>query len=129
MRKSVLLLEDDEDIRTAISDGLRHMEYLVITAEDGQRALEMLTRSRDEYHIDLIITDLLMPRVGGISFLEELGRRGYGVPILVITGYLDPEAREALTMLGHYMVLEKPFTLQVLFNKVEEILDIGNPGS
>lgn len=121
-RKKILLLEDDNSAREVISDALRLQDYLVFTAEDGLRALEMLQRSSDDQPIDMVITDLVMPRVGGIEFLQELKNKKISVPVLVITGRLDSDLKEKLDNLGHRIILQKPFKIDLLTEAVESLL-------
>ncbi len=121
-RKKILLLEDDNSAREVISDALRLQDYLVFTAEDGLRALEMLQRSSDDQPIDMVITDLVMPRVGGIEFLQELKNKEISVPVLVITGQLDSDLKDKLDNLGHRIILQKPFKIDLLTEAVESLL-------
>jgi CheY-like chemotaxis protein len=122
MGKRILLLEDDAPFRLAITTELRAEGYIVFTAEDGQRALEMIRHVDGDVPVDMIITDLVMPRVTGVEFLEKLRTLGKEIPVVVITGSLNQEVEEILNGLGHSEILEKPFTIEDLLASMERQL-------
>lgn len=115
----ILLVEDDERVRQVCMQALQAAGYQVICALDGQDALEMLDTLAAP--VDLLITDMVMPRVGGAELLSALRARGIGWPALVMTGYpLDQSAE--WQSLGISRWIMKPFALPAFLEKVREIL-------
>ena len=113
-RGTILIAEDQRQIRELTSGVLRDHGYTVLEAADGLEAFEMLTRHAGT--VDLLLTDWWMPRMDG----GELCRRLSGVHpetrVLVMSGTLDGESR------GDIAFLPKPFTLPGLIRMVDELL-------
>jgi two-component system cell cycle sensor histidine kinase/response regulator CckA len=82
---SILLVEDDSSIRDLAHAVLKREDYRVLDAEDGLAALEIARREAEP--VDLVLTDLLMPRMGGIELVAELRTLWGGVPVLYTSGY------------------------------------------
>src|SRR5215475_315388 len=85
MGATVLLVEDDRQNRELIGRVLRRDGYEVLEASDGAIALEILRT----FGCDLVITDLVMPKLNGIKFVEQLHALQARLPIILITGYLS----------------------------------------
>jgi two-component system alkaline phosphatase synthesis response regulator PhoP len=87
MRKSILVIEDEVDMREAITTALENAEYHVITAENGQEGLEKAL----EHEPDLILLDLLMPVMGGQEVLKRLHEHPYGetAKVIILTAMDD----------------------------------------
>ena len=119
--ETILVVEDDADLRTYITDVLRDLNYRVLSAANAQTALTMLIQ--DEPKIHLLLTDVVMPGING----RELGRRAAqmrpGLKILYMTGY----SRNAVVHQGRLDegvdLLEKPVSQAKLALKVREMLD------
>ena len=120
--ETLLVVEDEAPIRRSIERGLKEYGYTVVAAQDGQEALERYREQAAD--IDLVITDLIMPRMGGRALADQLRRMGSAVPILFASGYA-PEAVDA-TVGEHF--LPKPWTLNDLLTEVRLMLD-GSNGS
>ena len=118
----ILLVEDDERVRQVCMQALQSAGYQVICASDGCDALEMLETM--EAPVDLLITDMVMPRMGGAELLSALHARGIGWPALVMTGYPLDQSADANSSnsfgISHWIM--KPFALSALLEKVREIL-------
>ena len=122
-RKTILLVDDDSSFRFAMATELRAEGYLVASAEDGERAIRMVVDSgRGCLGIDLVITDLVMPRKDGMRFCHEVRQIDADMPVLVISGNLSPEIQRELAALECKDSLEKPFTPANLLKKVEMLL-------
>lgn len=122
-RKTILLVDDDSSFRFAMATELRAEGYLVASAEDGERAIRMIKGNGDPViSIDLVITDLVMPRKDGLRFCSELRQLDVELPVLVITGFLSPDVEKELTEFGCVHILEKPFSPKELLRKVEMLL-------
>ena len=123
--ETILLVEDEERIRTLISEILRRKGYTVFEAADGEKALPLAKRLGT---FDLLITDLVMPVMGGWELARELRktRDAETLRVLYISGYPDTIYPELLKG-GSKGVsfLAKPFTPDALLRKVREILSSG----
>lgn len=117
-RTTCLVVDDDRNVREILREALETKNIHATCAADGTEALEML--ERQSYH--LIITDIRMPRMDGISLVRTLRARNDTTPVIVITGSNDPEdAREALQA-GASACVFKPFQLKQLFEAVATAL-------
>jgi len=130
---TVLVVDDEPDVVTYLSSVLEDAGIKVITAHDGEQALETLR----EHPVDLISLDLLMPRKSGIRVLVELRKkRAWSrIPVIVVTGHAhDPDVRRDMaevmadtTMQGPSMYLEKPVTPDSYLHHICEILHVQPP--
>jgi excisionase family DNA binding protein len=106
-RPKILVVDDEESVRNLVAKALIDAKYQVDTAVDGSSALERLRTT--EY--DLLITDLKMPGMDGLSVIREARRQLADLPIVIITGYsTEASAIEAIN-LGVSGYLTKPFRL------------------
>jgi DNA-binding NtrC family response regulator len=124
MPKRILFVDDQANFRFAAELALRKKGYKVRIAEDGEEALEVIREvmgTTEEF--DLIITDIVMPKVDGIELLDKLRKDDIRVPALVITGFLDSDYRDALQTRGYSEAMEKPFTPDELTSRVSRMLD------
>jgi DNA-binding NtrC family response regulator len=123
MKTAILLVDDDANFRFSMATELRAGGYLVQGAENGERAIRMLQgNSSSKAGINLVITDLVMPRKDGLKFCQEMKSMGKDLKVLVISGYMDLEIRRELENLGYNEFLEKPFSSIDLMEKVETLL-------
>ena len=122
-REAILLIDDDVYFRFAIATELRAAGYLVVCAENGERGIRMIEDSeRPITSINMVITDLVMPRKNGLHFCNELRTIDDEMPVLVITGFLSPEVEKKFRKIGCIDFLEKPFSPEELVRKVKELL-------
>jgi excisionase family DNA binding protein len=106
-RPRVLIVDDEQAVRDLVSKTLSMADYEVETADDGPSAVERL-RTTD---YDLLITDLKMPGMDGLSVIREARRKSHELPIIIITGFsTEASAIEAIN-LGVSGYLTKPFRL------------------
>ncbi len=122
--ETILLVEDEGGIRRATKRALEGQGYSVLLAADGEEALEVFRQH--EPAIDLIVSDLVMPRLGGRQFYEALKERGKDPQILFTSGYSAQDVRAGSGFLRDVPFLHKPWTLTDLFLRVREVLD-GKP--
>ncbi|HEV2694963.1 MAG TPA: ATP-binding protein [Verrucomicrobiae bacterium] len=114
---ATVLVVDDESILLTMSETiLTEFGYKVLTANNGQKALQVLAQPGNR--VDLIITDLVMPGMGGRELIEKVRQQGLNVPILCTSGYVLPEDKQAAS--GY---LQKPFTSTDLLRKVKAALE------
>jgi two-component system chemotaxis response regulator CheY len=121
--KRVLIVDDSPTVRKLLGYALRRKSYITEEAEDGLDAMEKLSNSE----IDLVIVDLNMPNMDGISFVKNL-RNGYyklDVPVIMLTTTSDSELKEEAYGAGIDMFLTKPIKPEVLLDKIETLLGGG----
>jgi len=114
--KSILVVDDNEDIRTLLADHLNEDGYNVVQAKDGNEALLKLKNQS----FSLIITDLNMPRLDGIKLTNEVIAMGE-TPVLLITGELE-NFETRLKALKNIMLLPKPFRPEIVSMLVNKII-------
>ncbi len=117
---SVLLVEDDRDIRESIQDALESFEYEVVAAHDGIEALERL---RGGHALPrLILLDMMMPRMNGAQFRAELLKHEAwaAIPVVVLTA--DSSARRNVEALRVAAFLQKPVSLEDLLDIVAHLM-------
>jgi CheY-like chemotaxis protein len=123
--KTVLVVDDDRLTRTLVSHALTATRICsVVAAEDGEEAMEVLRTMP----VDLVVTDLQMPRMGGFQLLAHLTTQYPAVPAIVISGFLDDSKRAQAGELGALNVLSKPIKPEELQEWVKALLQVP-PGA
>ncbi|WP_054459142.1 ATP-binding protein [Phaeobacter sp. 11ANDIMAR09] len=116
----ILLVEDDEDVRTVLSQRLSASGFLVTQACDGAAALEKI-KAPDDF--DLVVTDLTMPgALQGVELVQRLREKTGARPTVVLTGY-GPDALGSLAELPNCLLLSKPVSGPRLISKIRSLLD------
>ncbi len=126
--ETLLLVEDEARVRDAIKQVLESVGYHVLTAKHGSEALARCQAPRwsrsNTRPVDVVITDLVMPKMGGKALLAELRRSDPELPVLAITGYaVEGDNRQALLDAGFADVIAKPLDVQGLVRRIRQILD------
>lgn len=122
-QETILVVEDDDAVRSITTRILRAQGYRILEAVDGQQALEVLEAHWES--VDLLLTDAVMPRMGGRA-LAARARELYGdFPILFASGYSDEFVVQNQLFERGMALVQKPFTRDVLARKVREALDQG----
>ncbi len=119
--ETILLVEDDPAVRQVLAHGLEQEGYRVCTAANGREALERYQERSAE--IDLLVTDLVMPEMGGIALGEALRESGATMPILYVSGYhqdLENHGSGNLPLSGGFLL--KPFSPQTLAAAIRRAL-------
>jgi CheY-like chemotaxis protein len=119
--ETVLLVEDEDIVRDLIAGVLRRHGHEVVTAPDGQEALE--AAAEHEGTIDIVVTDVVMPEMNGGQLAEALSERGYDVPVLFISGYTDNTIVQHGVLEDGVYYLQKPFDPEKLLRRIRSILD------
>lgn len=117
--ETVLVVEDEHEIRDMVGDYLQQNGYTVLHAQNGREALEIARRYKGLIH--LLITDVVMPELGGRELADELRRLRPRTRVLFTSGYLD--MGDATPADQKTAILQKPFALNTLASKVREVLD------
>jgi UDP-3-O-acyl N-acetylglucosamine deacetylase len=118
MSETILVVDDEENIRQTLRGVLADEGFEVLEAPDGRRALELLAHTAPS----LAIVDVWMPDVDGIELVERMRTQAPGVPIIVISGHGTIETAVRVIRLGAFDFLEKPFPLDALLNVVGRAL-------
>jgi CheY-like chemotaxis protein len=119
--ETVLLVEDNAAVRSLAREALSRYGYRVLEAENGQEAMRVAAGHLDE--IDVVVTDLVMPLMGGRELATRLRARRRGLKIIFTSGHAsDPSAREGINASWATFV-RKPFTPAVLGKTVRDVLD------
>jgi PAS domain S-box-containing protein len=117
---TILVVEDEAGIRALVRKILRRQGYEVLEAANGQEAL-VLCRDHGQ-RIELLITDVLMPQMGGRELVERLQTQGHAMRVLYVSGYTDDATVYSGDLPPGTAFLQKPFTLGSLLDKVKEVL-------
>jgi two-component system response regulator MprA len=117
-KPTVLVAEDDNEIRTALERILKYEEYEPVTVTDGAAALEAIA----EHEPDLIILDVMMPFVDGLTVCRRIRERGDRTPVLMLTARHEISDRVAGLDAGADDYLPKPFDLEELLARIRALL-------
>jgi len=112
MSKYILVVDDDDAIRSLLRDVLEGEMYTVDMASNGLVALDTITRRQTRY--DVILLDLMMPVMDGLQLIQLLRQRDEACLCSIIVLSADYEALEVATSLGVHRYLTKPFDLEML---------------
>lgn len=115
---TIMLVEDEPMVRSLLARVLRARGYTIVEAGDGMEALELAATL--PHPVDLLLTDVVMPRMGGIDLAAQMIAGGYALRVLYMTGYSD------VTLHGvdvNVAVLRKPFAPRALTDAVQRMLD------
>ena len=120
--ETILLAEDEGEVRDLAARALRQQGYTILEAADGTEALR-LAQSQTEKEIHLLVTDMMMPQMGGTELADRLKAARPNLKVLFMSGYTDSAIiRYDLPKLGTTF-LQKPFSPQRLIRKVRDMLD------
>lgn len=120
---TILLVEDEELLRAGVQEMLELQGFRVITAADGQQALACLAAES----IDLVVTDLVMPKMNGIDFVQQLRTIRPDVPVIVVSGstrnIMQRFGIDTIQVPGANASLPKPFKGVDLVAQIRQLLD------
>ena len=117
-KKVVLFVEDEEDLRALVSSRLMDFGYEVLVATDGEDALKIAQNTK----IDVIVSDVYMPKKDGNQFFKELKATPFrkNIPFIVLTAHVH--MKDYFEMIKADDFLEKPFKIEELMKKIEKVL-------
>jgi two-component system, cell cycle sensor histidine kinase and response regulator CckA len=127
--ETILVAEDDDALRYLARDMLNDLGYTVMLARDGKEALEIYAKRREL--IDLMLLDVMMPRMGGTETYERIRQLGGDVPSIFMTGYSSEIVRsrfvdqEMLLEDLDAIIIQKPYSGETLGRKIREVLDVS----
>ncbi len=119
--ETILLVEDERPVRELLCRELREHGYSVLEACDGAEALRVFRRYASQ--IDLVVTDLIMPHMGGLELIEKLTQSGESIRVMYMSGHTDDHAVRRVVSRSNTQFLQKPFKPGTLVSKVRETLD------
>lgn len=115
---TILVVDDEPEIREMITIILDTLGYQVLAAGSGQEALEIIGAE----HVDLLITDTIMPGMGGVELARQIVERGKAVNVIFVSGYPGQEVIEREGLTPDSAFLQKPFTVSGLTELVQQFL-------
>lgn len=111
-RKTILIIDDEEMIREIAHDMLDHLGYNIILAANGEEAIEIFQEKN--HCIDLVLVDLIMPKMNGIICLQKLKEINKDIPIVVASGLTEVSKKKSVLEMGAHDYLEKPYSIKSL---------------
>lgn len=123
MQRRILVVDDNENIRTVLEYRLRTMGFVVVTAADGHKALEVVRSS----WIDGILLDFEMPVMDGLSVLQDLRECHARIPVLMMSGNHNLEKVDRAIALGAAGFVPKPFDFALLEDHFRRLFDYVVP--
>ncbi len=118
--QTILVVEDDKALRTTLLEFLEELEYSVMEAADGTEALRLLDAGAPQP--DLILSDVVMPRMGGVVLFKELYQRNCETPVILLTGHTMGDALDGLRERGLAGWMPKPPSLRALAELIAQTL-------
>lgn len=115
---TILVVDDEFDIREMIETGLELDGYRVLTVDGGEQAIAVFVSQS----VDLVISDIKMPSMDGVEMLARLRELAPMLPVIVASGYLAPETLEKCMALGGVTLVRKPFAFRQLAEAVQTAL-------
>jgi two-component system cell cycle sensor histidine kinase/response regulator CckA len=119
-RETILIVEDEDAVRRLVRSTLERRGYRVLVASGGPDALHI---AHNEEHIDLLVTDLVMPQMSGVEVAASICKMRPGIRVLFMSGYTDRSLQKTAALPDATEFLQKPFTPAVLANRIREVLD------
>jgi DNA-binding NtrC family response regulator len=119
--ETLLIVENEAAVRNLLQIALQKNGYLVLTAESGRQALEIVRQHTGT--IDLLITDVMMEDMDGLELVREFAVLRPRTRTLFMSGYLDDALGDQSTLSAQVNFIQKPFAPSVIAQKVRQILD------
>ncbi|HEY2016080.1 MAG TPA: response regulator [Bryobacteraceae bacterium] len=115
----VLVVDDDPSVRELLTDTLSEGGFTVLEAADGREAIHQIKGQ----HVDLVITDLVMPEQEGMETIRQIRREFPQIKVIAISGYQRGEYLYQAGLLGASATIRKPFSLDVVLETVAKVLE------
>ncbi len=116
----ILIVEDEPRLASALAEGLEKQGFAVDTVDDGEKAVTRISLHHKDY--DIIILDLMLPSLDGLSVCREIRARDITTPVLVLTARAETEAKVELLLSGADDYLVKPFSFDELRARIQALL-------
>ena len=122
-KETILVVDDEDSLRTVIVDLLSHLGYCTLSASSAQEAMELAREYQGR--IDLLLTDVMMHPLSGPALAEKLMRSRPEMKVIFISGYANASLAPDGVLEPGTVLVNKPFTMKILSAKLREVL--GNP--
>jgi len=122
-RHVVLLVEDDDPVRELIARALRANGFEVVAAASGEEALDL----EDGRHVDLLLSDVMLPNQNGFETAHQIHARSPHIPIVFMSGYYDQAVAEAAHLDISSTILQKPFAMADLLEHLRAAYAASKP--
>lgn len=119
--RTVLVVDDEKNIRETLKDVLEDEGYKIILAADGKQAIDILKKDQ----VDVMLLDLWLPKVGGMEVLDRVKREYGDVEIIIISGHGTIDVAVKATKIGAFDFIEKPLSLERVLNVVDHAVKIS----
>jgi CheY-like chemotaxis protein len=116
--EKVLIIDDSDALRSLLESILPYAGYQAVSASTGEEGLQLVSETKP----DVVLTDLELPDTSGLKVLEELNRRGFAIPTIMMTGYGSEGIAARALQLGVRDYLIKPFTTEEVLSSIERAL-------
>ena len=117
----ILLVEDEDAVRSMVHLVLQQLGYTILEARRGAEAIRLCEQHEGKIH--LLVTDVVMPEMGGRQLAEHVTQLRPGIKVLYLSGYTDDAVVRHGVLQAEVAFLQKPFTMAALANKVRQVLD------
>ena len=124
---TILMVEDEAPLRVLAAESLKRLGYTVLQARDGVDALALANQHAGEIHV--VVTDIVMPRMGGVELVGKLRQQRTGFGVIFMSGYTEVAAVENAQIGSDAILLNKPFSSDLLAQKIGEAVGRGAPAS
>lgn len=124
-KETILVVDDEESLRTVIVDLLGHLGYCAISAANGQDALKLALDYPGK--IDLLLTDVVMHPLTGPMLAEQLMRSRPEMKVIFISGYANPSLAPDGVLKPGTVLVQKPFSMKILSARLREVLGYPAP--
>lgn len=121
----ILVIDDEQSIRSLLDTLLRRKGYDVVLADSGRKGLELFRRE----HPDVIVLDLKMPEMDGLTVLRQIHSLDPKKPVIILTGAGTAEAEQQVRALGVTEYVEKEFSMHLLGDSLKRLLNNQNPSA
>lgn len=118
--ETILIVDDEEDIRNITAEVLSSLNYKVLKAANGESALEIFKNSKK--HINLILTDIVMPKMGGLELAASVRQLDKHIPFIFATGYTKDETILSDDKIKKKSIISKPFSIEELSRLIQKVL-------
>jgi two-component system chemotaxis response regulator CheY len=119
----VLIVDDEPDVRKVVRMTLEKAGYNVIEAEDGEKAIEAINQGENPLILDVIISDIRMPKINGVEAINYFQQQWPRVPLIVLTGFPDMEMATGFLRKGVVDYLVKPVEKEKLIGAVTKAIE------
>ena len=119
--KTIVVVDDEKNIRETLKDVLEDEGYNILLAEDGQQALDVLNSKS----VDVMLLDLWLPKIGGMEVLEKAKKKFSDIEIVIISGHGTIDAAVRATKIGAFDFIEKPLSLERVLKVVDHAIKIS----